>query len=280
LAYAEETCPTTQKKHYQAFAYAHDKMKLSGWKKLFPTAHIEEMRGSFTENEKYCSKEGMLTEQGVRPSQGQRNDLLAVKKLIDSGKRPMEIADGTAGKRKSYVKTKRPAMKSVTIKKAVKQAMDMHVETKTSCQSSNDGVEIFHNNFITRSTNLLSTSQGSEDPAAGVIRNRIGDQIFLKGISIKMMLELNERYSMATFKIFVVKASRGDTPTKLTLFNNLSGNKMIDTINTERYSILLSKTVVIRQSSQGIKASGIQEVGSGRLMVSVPTAKPEPLQDA
>ena len=68
-------------------------MKLSGWKKLFPTAHIEEMRGSFTENEKYCSKEGMLTEQGVRPSQGQRNDLLAVKKLIDSGKRPMEIAD-------------------------------------------------------------------------------------------------------------------------------------------------------------------------------------------
>jgi hypothetical protein len=93
LAYAEETCPSTQKKHYQAFAYAHDKMKLTGWKKLFPTAHIEEMRGSFTDNERYCSKEGMLTELGVRPSQGQRNDLIAVKRLIDGGKRPMEIAD-------------------------------------------------------------------------------------------------------------------------------------------------------------------------------------------
>ena len=93
LAYAEETCPTTQKKHYQAFAYAHDKMKLTGWKKLFPTAHIEEMRGSFSDNEKYCSKEGMLTELGVRPAQGQRNDLIAIKRAIDSGKRPMEIAD-------------------------------------------------------------------------------------------------------------------------------------------------------------------------------------------
>jgi len=69
LAYAEETCPTTKKKHYQAFAYAHDKMKLTGWKKLFPTAHIEEMLGSFNDNEKYCSKEGMLTELGVRASQ-------------------------------------------------------------------------------------------------------------------------------------------------------------------------------------------------------------------
>lgn len=93
LAYAEETCPTTQKKHYQAFAYAHDKMKLTGWKKLFPTAHIEEMRGNFVQNEKYCSKEGKLIEFGERPTQGKRTDLVEVKKLIDIGKRPMEIVD-------------------------------------------------------------------------------------------------------------------------------------------------------------------------------------------
>jgi len=57
--------------------------------------------------------------------------------------------------------------------------------------------------------------------------------------------------------------SRRYVPTKSTLFCNLSGNKMIDTINTERYSIVTSKTVVIRQSSTGINPSGIQQVGSG-----------------
>jgi hypothetical protein len=77
------------------------------------------------------------------------------------------------------------------------------------------------------------------------------------------MLELNERYSMGTFRLLVVKAARGDTPTKATLFNGLSANKMIDTINTERYSILSSKSVVIRQSSTGIKPDLIQTSGSG-----------------
>lgn len=93
LAYAEETCPTTQKIHWQAFAYAKTPMRLGGWKELFPTAHIEKMKGNFAQNEKYCSKEGKLNEFGQRPTQGKRTDLIEVKKLIDSGKRPMEIVD-------------------------------------------------------------------------------------------------------------------------------------------------------------------------------------------
>lgn len=93
LAYAEETCPTTQKKHFQAFAYAKAPMRFGGWKELFPTAHIEKMKGNFAQNEKYCSKEGKLIEFGERLTQGKRSDLIQVKKLIDEGKRPMEIAD-------------------------------------------------------------------------------------------------------------------------------------------------------------------------------------------
>jgi hypothetical protein len=78
-----------------------------------------------------------------------------------------------------------------------------------------------------------------------------------------MMLELNERYSVGTFRILVVKCARDDTPTMANLFNGLSANKMIDTINTERYTIIASKTVVIRQSSTGINPAFIQELGSG-----------------
>lgn len=56
-----------------------------------------------------------------------------------------------------------------------------------------------------------------------------------------MMIELNERYSDVTFRLMVVKAARGDVPTRTSLFTGESGNKMIDCIDKERYSILLQK---------------------------------------
>ena len=46
-----------------------------------------------TANEGYCSKEGELQKLGEEPKQGTRSDLVDVKKLLDSGKRPMEIPD-------------------------------------------------------------------------------------------------------------------------------------------------------------------------------------------
>lgn len=97
LAYAKETCPTTGKEHWQGFAYAKTPMKLTGWKKLFIGAHIESMRGDFKSNEKYCSKEGQLTEHGQRPRQGERTDLQELKIQLDAGRRPLEIADEVDG---------------------------------------------------------------------------------------------------------------------------------------------------------------------------------------
>ena len=77
------------------------------------------------------------------------------------------------------------------------------------------------------------------------------------------MSELNECYNIGTFRLFVIKSAKGDSPSATNLFNGLISNKMIDTLNTERYSILASKTVVIKQSSTAINPGGIQEVGSG-----------------
>ncbi len=67
------------------------------WKKLFPGAHIEQMRSDFAANEKYCSKEGQLTEHGQRPRQGERTQLQELKVQLDAGKRPLEIADEVDG---------------------------------------------------------------------------------------------------------------------------------------------------------------------------------------
>lgn len=166
---------------------------------------------------------------------------------------------GRPTKKKAIRKTLLP----IRISRMVDQKLSQKIETKTSCTSSSDGAQIFNNDFITRTSNLLATTPGLADPATFNNQNRVGDSINLTGISIKMMLELNERYSCGTFRIFVVKCARGDTPTKATLFNGLSSNKMLDTINTERYSILVSKTVYIRQSSTAIKPDLIQTSGSG-----------------
>ena len=45
-------------------------------------------------------------------------------------------------------------------------------------------------------------------------------------ISFKMMLELNERYSDVTFRLFVVRSAKGDTPTSDTLWQGASGKYM------------------------------------------------------
>jgi len=67
FAFALEVGKKTGKKHWQCFAYSIRAMRFTGWKKIFPEAHIERMRGTFAQNEKYCSKEGKLTELGTRP---------------------------------------------------------------------------------------------------------------------------------------------------------------------------------------------------------------------
>jgi hypothetical protein len=47
--------------------------------------------------------------------------------------------------------------------------------------------------------------------------NRIGDKTNLRGISLKMMIELNERFSDVTYRLILVCSSKGDTPTRVSL---------------------------------------------------------------
>ncbi len=56
------------------------------------------------------------------------------------------------------------------------------------------------------------------------------------------MVELNERYSDVTFKLICVRPAKGDVPDRSTLFAGVSGNKMLDNFNRERYGIIFTKT--------------------------------------
>lgn len=92
LAYNQETCPTTKRKHYQGFVYFKNQHSLKGVKKIIGNSpHLEVMRGNLEQNNKYCSKEGGLTVFGQPPSQGARSDLLELRDKIKKGVRVEEI---------------------------------------------------------------------------------------------------------------------------------------------------------------------------------------------
>ena len=138
------------------------------------------------------------------------------------------------------------------MKKTIQAVVNRNIETKESCATVTDGVEILHNNFVLLDNTLLQTSQGTQDSPINHVSNRVGDEINLKSVTCKMMVEVNERYSDVTFRLMLVKSSRGDVPTRGTLFNGLTGNKMMDTINTERYSILKQRTFQMKQAPQSV----------------------------
>lgn len=153
---------------------------------------------------------------------------------------------------------KRGVMKS--IRAAIAANNKKFMEVKQSVASIADGTQIQHNNFAILDTNPLSTTQGVSAPNNSFQLNRIGDKINLKGLKMHMMIELNERYSDVTFRLLVVKCAKGDTPSIATLFNGISTNKMIDTINYERYSILAQKYFKMKApniASNGVASGGL-----------------------
>lgn len=183
--------------------------------------------------------------------------------------------------KRAYNKTKRRIAKqykvpvkkleasATTIQRAFRAMMLKNAESKNSQSTVSDGQAISHNSFINVSPNtILATSQGVADPEnASSGQNRIGDKISLIRAEVRMMLEGNPRYSDITYRILLVRSPRGDTPTTGTLFNGLSGNKMLDTLNTERYSILYQKwgKIIARNTGAADYIGGPGYIGSGLL---------------
>ena len=164
---------------------------------------------------------------------------------------------GSKYTKKPYSARQTVAAKKIqaVVRKAIANNNKKHLEVKQAVSTVSDGTEVYHNNFITLDGHLLETTQGVKDPNTSHTECRIGDQITLRGCKIKMMVELNERYSDVTFRMLVVKCAKGDTPTRATLFTGLSGNKMLDTINSERYTVIFQKYFKIKAPNHGVSST-------------------------
>lgn len=93
LAYGKETCPSTKREHLQGFLYFNTPRTLKSVIKIMKPRHVEIIRGNFTQNEKYCSKEGQYKTFGEPPKQGERKDIEELAKDIANGVRVDDIAE-------------------------------------------------------------------------------------------------------------------------------------------------------------------------------------------
>ncbi len=142
------------------------------------------------------------------------------------------------------------------MRQIAQQTMNRNVETKQATYSVTDGQEITHNNFISMTPNILATTQGVQDPNDTNQACRIGDQINLRGASLRFMFELNERYSDVTLRLLVIRSAKGDVPTRATLFIGRSGNKMLDMIDRERYSVMYQRYVKMKAPNMSVANIG------------------------
>lgn len=94
LIVGKETCPTTQKVHWQAYIELNRALRMAGIKKIFNDTglHIEPRRGTREQARDYCKKENQYTEYGKWISgQGHRSDLDKIVKDLTEGKKLSEV---------------------------------------------------------------------------------------------------------------------------------------------------------------------------------------------
>lgn len=129
------------------------------------------------------------------------------------------------------------------------------IETKEAQWTSVANVQLPHNNtyvvqYAGGALNPLRCSTGADEPMGGNSGSRIGDQITIKGLAIRGMVENAFSRAKVYFRIMLVKCPRGVTPDRASpLFKGCSSNKMIDTVNTEKFTILWQKIFNVQTSN-------------------------------
>jgi hypothetical protein len=129
-------------------------------------------------------------------------------------------------------------------KRIVASAMSRTVETKQSSHNI-ETRNILHDEIALIDSGLFKTTQGISDPMNTDSLNRIGDEVNIRGLSIRFILEMPVYMSDVTYRAMIIKSAKGDVPQMATLWNGLSPCKILDTINTERFTVVYSKTFKI-----------------------------------
>lgn len=147
--------------------------------------------------------------------------------------------------------------------------LERMIETKEGCIKAESGHPLPHNNVsvlfnsVGAVFNPLFSQYGTEDPMGPNDARRIGDKITVRGLLIKAFMENSLSRPKVWFRFMIIRAAKGDTIDRTTLFKNDSANKMIDQVNTERFTIVAQKTFTISAGNAAPTAANLSGVPTG-----------------
>jgi len=148
------------------------------------------------------------------------------------------------------------------------------IETKENQWKTPVNVGYFHNSLsaINDTTaaplNIFKLLRGYDDAGNGPTggSNRIGDQVSIKGVMFKLFIENALNRPKVFYDIMLIKFAKGDNPTTTTLYKGNAGNKMIDMIDKERYTVVARKRFTVSASNPAPS------------FASIPAGQPEELE--
>lgn len=143
------------------------------------------------------------------------------------------------------------------------------IETKNITRRTSPNVGYGHNlvssiaDQLGGNLNMFKSANGTDDPM-GVGGSRIGDQIAIKGVSVTAFFENSLSRPKVFYRLLLIKSAKGDAPGNNNLFRGDSDNKMLDMINTERFSIVVERKFNITSSSDAPSSVALNgEPGAG-----------------
>jgi len=142
------------------------------------------------------------------------------------------------------------------------QRLNRMIETKESAQTQTVATALPHNNTALMSINPFITTFGTGDQMAGT-GNRIGDSVSVRGLLIKGFLENSLSRSHVHYRIWLLRGAKGETFTRNTIFKGIVDNKIIDQMNTERFTVVASKRLTIDATNAiaaSVSANGVPSI--------------------
>jgi hypothetical protein len=128
------------------------------------------------------------------------------------------------------------------------------IETKEFTWRTSPNVALPHNNVTVvqqqsgGDLNIFRSANSTDDPM-GVGGSRIGDKITVKGIMIKGFFENALSRPKVYYRVMLLRGAKGETFSRANIFKSNTDNKMIDQVNTERFSIVAQKIFNVSASN-------------------------------
>jgi len=171
-------------------------------------------------------------------------------------------------------RARRPARQSLAYMRQRLSQISRTIETKENQWKTAVDFGYFHNTLSVindvngNPLNIFAMGQGVQDNGniTTSAPNRIGDTITVKNVTFKLFIENALNRPRVFYDIMLIKMAKGDTLNTTTLYKGNAGNKMIDLIDRERFTVLARKRFTVSASNPTAS------------LASVPGGAPEELE--